>query len=113
MVKNGKEAIILYHYIEQQAVLLQPYLAELRKDLHRHPETAWEEERTTEKIAGILSQAGYEIVRGTAVAGHQTGVIATLHGPDPAGPVTPVFCRSTRKILLFSFHFFHPFFSSF
>ena len=88
MVKNGKEAIILYHYIEQQAVLLQPYLAELRKDLHRHPETAWEEERTTEKIAGILSQAGYEIVRGTAVAGHQTGVIATLHGPDPAGPVT-------------------------
>ena len=32
--------------------------------------------------------AGYEIVRGTAVAGHQTGVIATLHCQDRQGPVT-------------------------
>ncbi|MGI6006844.1 MAG: amidohydrolase [Ruminococcus sp.] len=78
---------MVYHYIEQQAEQLLPYLKDLRMDFHRHPETAWEEMRTSEKISAILARNGYKVIRGTDVAGHDTGVIGILQGCDPDGPV--------------------------
>ncbi len=77
----------MYQYIERQAALALPRLKELRMDLHRHPETAWNEIRTTKLIADLLSKEGYDVVCGAAVAGHETGVIATLHCGSQTGPV--------------------------
>ncbi|PSJ23018.1 amidohydrolase [Halomonas sp. ND22Bw] len=48
-----------------------------RHDLHRHPETAFDEHRTSRRIAEILSQAGLDFVEGL---GGGTGIVATLEG---------------------------------
>jgi amidohydrolase len=40
---------------------LEPELVELRRDLHAHPELAWQEERTTTLIADRLGAAGIEV----------------------------------------------------
>ena len=45
-----------------------------RRDLHAHPETAFEEERTSALVAGKLAGFGLEVHRGLA----GTGVVATL-----------------------------------
>jgi amidohydrolase len=37
---------------------LEPFLVDLRRDLHAHPELAWHEERTTAKVSGALEDAG-------------------------------------------------------
>ncbi len=57
-------------------------LIELRRDLHRHPELAGQEERTARVIADRLISAGLEVE--TGVGGH--GVVAILVGGKP-GPV--------------------------
>ncbi len=49
-------------------------MIELRHDLHRYPELAFKEVRTSGVIAGLLSGWGYEVA--TGIAG--TGVVATL-----------------------------------
>ncbi|PSH65192.1 M20 aminoacylase family protein [Phyllobacterium sophorae] len=46
----------------------------LRRDLHRHPELAYNEHRTSELVADRLSAWGYQVTRG--VGG--TGVVGTL-----------------------------------
>ncbi|MBV8619580.1 MAG: amidohydrolase [Curvibacter sp.] len=52
-----------------------------RRDLHAHPETAFEEFRTSQIVAGLLQNMGLEVHRGLA----KTGVVATLRrGPGPA-----------------------------
>ncbi len=48
--------------------------AELRRDLHRHPELGLAEHRTSQRIADCLSAWGYEVHCGLA----KTGVVATL-----------------------------------
>lgn len=45
-----------------------------RRDLHAHPELAFEEHRTSEKVASLLQSAGLEVRRGIGV----TGLVATL-----------------------------------
>jgi amidohydrolase len=45
-----------------------------RRDLHAHPETAFEEHRTSNVVAGLLTAFGLEVHRGLA----KTGVVATL-----------------------------------
>ena len=40
---------------------LTPELVELRRDLHAHPETAWQEERTTALVAKRLEQVGVRL----------------------------------------------------
>jgi amidohydrolase len=50
------------------------WLVSIRRDFHRHPELSYNEGRTSEKVAEILSQLGYRVRRGIA----QTGVVATL-----------------------------------
>jgi hippurate hydrolase len=51
-----------------------PELAALRQDLHRHPETAFEEKRTSGVVAAELGRLGYRVT--TGIAG--TGVVGTL-----------------------------------
>ena len=49
-------------------------LTELRRDIHAHPETAFEEVRTSDLVAGWLESLGIEIHRGLG----KTGVVGTL-----------------------------------
>jgi amidohydrolase len=53
-----------------------------RRDLHRHPELAFEERRTAEIVAGRLREAGFDVRTGVAV----TGVVGTLRGGAGPGP---------------------------
>src|ERR1700693_4548958 len=52
-----------------------------RRDIHAHPETAFEEQRTSDVVAKRLQDFGIEIHRGLA----GTGVVGTLKGSRP-GP---------------------------
>ncbi|MCS6785729.1 MAG: M20 family metallopeptidase [Thiobacillaceae bacterium] len=53
----------------------------LRRDLHAHPELAFEERRTAEVVAGVLRAAGIEVHTGLA----RTGVVGVLRrGESPA-----------------------------
>jgi amidohydrolase len=47
-----------------------------RRDIHAHPETAFEEQRTSDIVAGKLAEWGIEVHRGLAT----TGVVGVLDG---------------------------------
>ena len=51
-------------------------IAAWRRDLHAHPETAFEEARTSDVVAEKLESWGIEVHRGLAT----TGVVGVLHG---------------------------------
>lgn len=51
-------------------------LTTVRRDIHRHPETAFEEVRTSALVAAFLTNLGIEVHRGLG----KTGVIGTLRG---------------------------------
>jgi hippurate hydrolase len=51
-------------------------MREWRRDLHTHPETAFEEHRTAAKVAELLKNFGLTVHTGLA----ETGVVATLKG---------------------------------
>ncbi len=51
-----------------------PFLTELRRDLHAHPELGFEEERTSGIVVQLLEQAGIKVHRGLG----GTGVVGTL-----------------------------------
>ncbi|MBA2418488.1 MAG: amidohydrolase [Nocardioidaceae bacterium] len=58
---------------------LTPDLLELRRDLHAHPELAWQEERTTDVIAAWLDKAAVSYERLDS-----TGLVAEVgDGPGP------------------------------
>ena len=61
-------------------------LVELRRDLHRHPELSWKEERTAGRLADAVTALGATDVR--RVAG--TGVVARFVGRDRSAPVVAV-----------------------
>ncbi len=65
----------------RHAELLQDELVDLRRDLHRHPELAFQEVRTAEVAATRVAVLGYEVRRGVGI----TGVVAELKNGD--GPV--------------------------
>jgi amidohydrolase len=54
-------------------------LTAIRRDIHRHPETAFEETRTAQIVAEKLQSWGIEVHRGLAT----TGVVGTLKGKRP------------------------------
>jgi hippurate hydrolase len=54
-------------------------LTAIRRDIHRHPETAFEEQRTSQIVADKLQSWGIEVHRGLA----KTGVVGTLKGKRP------------------------------
>lgn len=67
-----------------RARALAPDLVRIRRDLHSHPELAFQETRTAQKIAGELKNLGFSEIR-TGLA--ETGLIADLglpHGPTVA-----------------------------
>jgi amidohydrolase len=49
-------------------------LTSWRRDIHKHPETAFEERRTSDTVAGRLDSFGIQVHRGLA----ETGVVGTL-----------------------------------
>jgi len=55
-------------------VELQPDLSRFRRDIHAHPELAFEESRTSDIVAARLTMLGCEVHRGLA----KTGVVGTL-----------------------------------
>jgi amidohydrolase len=57
----------------------RPALVALRRDLHVHPELAFQEMRTGELVATRLRQAGLEVRAGVA----RTGVVGLLRGGRP------------------------------
>ncbi|MGH7458140.1 MAG: M20 metallopeptidase family protein [Longimicrobiaceae bacterium] len=65
---------------------LRSRLVELRRDLHRHPELAFEEHRTANRLEAELARLNP--VRLERVAG--TGVVARMQGQDPAAPVVAI-----------------------
>src|SRR5581483_6913951 len=56
-----------------------PDMTAWRRDIHAHPETAFEEKRTSDVVAERLREFGIEIDRGLA----GTGVVGTLKGSRP------------------------------
>jgi hippurate hydrolase len=64
-------------------------LLALRRDLHRHPELAFREERTAARLTEALrALPPASVVSIARVAG--TGVVARLRGRDPAAPVVAI-----------------------
>ncbi|MFI5016139.1 MAG: M20 aminoacylase family protein [Hyphomicrobiales bacterium] len=71
--------------MENQDLLreMEPYeaeLTEIRRDIHAHPETGFEEERTAAVVAAKLRDWGIEVAEGVG----KTGVVGTIVG-DRAG----------------------------
>src|SRR5688572_14979340 len=68
--KNG-------HRMTGSAHIISGYASELiavRHDLHAHPELAFEEERTSDIVARLLTAWGYQVHRGLG----RTGIVGTL-----------------------------------
>jgi amidohydrolase len=55
------------------------FVIALRRDLHRHPELAFEETRTAATVARVLEDAGLEVRRGVA----KTGLVGVSRGARP------------------------------
>ncbi len=62
--------------IKPEIAALKDDMRTWRRDLHRHPETAFEEFRTADIVAEKLESWGIEVDRGMAT----TGVVGTLRG---------------------------------
>ena len=58
----------------------QAELRDIRHDIHAHPELGFEEDRTSEIVAGRLAAWGVEVHRGLA----RTGVVGVVRGRDRA-----------------------------
>ncbi len=58
-------------------------LVEVRRDLHAHPELAFEERRTSEMVAKRLRELGLEVKTGVG----KTGVVAMVRGARPGKTV--------------------------
>jgi len=65
---------------------LEQRLVALRRDLHRHPELAFGEHRTADRLAAALAEI--PDIRVSRVAG--TGIVARLPGRSPGGPTIAV-----------------------
>jgi len=57
----------------------EPELIAIRRDIHRHPETGFEEIRTARLVADKLRGWGIEVAEGVA----KTGVVGTVRGARP------------------------------
>src|SRR5919206_1057801 len=62
-----------------------PDLVALRRDLHQHPELAFQEHRTAQLVAARLRAAGLAVQEGVG----RTGVVGLLEGGQP-GPTVVV-----------------------
>lgn len=64
----------------EQAKSLESELVDIRRDLHQHPEIAWEEVRTGRRTAEFCESLGLRVIRAA-----KTGTVAILN-PDKPGP---------------------------
>lgn len=91
-------------------LLTIPFLAELislRRDLHAHPELAYHEERTAEKVSQELSRLGIAVHRGLA----GTGVVGTLSrgtSPRMIGLRADMDALPLNELNVFPHHSKHP-----
>lgn len=58
-------------------------LIDIRHDIHAHPETAYQEKRTSQLVQRELQRAGVTFSPGLA---RGTGILAHIPGPDPNAP---------------------------
>src|SRR5437762_12547727 len=65
--------------LSPEVFALRDDILALRRDLHRHPELAWEERRTAEQITSFLRGSRVELRTGLG----GTGVLAEVKG-DPS-----------------------------
>src|SRR5271166_1511376 len=61
-------------------------LVALSHDLHAHPETAFEEERSASAVAGALADAGFDVTTGTA------GLATAFTARAGSGPFRVAIC---------------------
>lgn len=59
----------------------QAEMAEIRRDIHAHPELAYEEVRTADLVARLLESWGIPIHRGLGI----TGLVGVIHGANQNG----------------------------
>lgn len=62
--------------LREEAEAMREQLVAIRRDLHQHPELAFQEVRTAGIVADRLSRIGYEVQTGIG----KTGVVAVLEG---------------------------------
>lgn len=67
--------------LAEPIVTWQSEIAALRRDIHAHPELAYEEQRTSDLVATQLESWGIPVHRGLGV----TGVVGTIHGKTQNG----------------------------
>ena len=79
---SGREIVI--PDIKKQAQIHEQAIIALRRDFHEHPETSWEEVRTTEKIAEELKKLEITILQ-QGFKGTKSGILAELDSGKP-GP---------------------------
>ena len=61
---------------------LRHELVETRRDIHAHPETSWQESRTTELVAARLEKEGIAVQ-----ALPRSGLMAEVGDASPSAPV--------------------------
>ena len=61
----------------------------LRHHFHRHPETAWGEVGTSDKIEALLREWGFENIR-RGFRGTRSGVVADLNAGGEGPSIAPV-----------------------
>jgi amidohydrolase len=71
--------------LQQEADAMRDQLIAVRRDLHAHPELAFQEVRTAGIVADTLNQLGFEVQTGVG----KTGVVGLIEGNKPADkPIT-------------------------
>ncbi len=73
LTDSGPPLVSNVAVISEESAELDPFVA-IRRELHRHPELAFKERRTSELVADHLTSWGYEITRGFA----GTGLVGSL-----------------------------------
>ena len=72
-------------HLLQEAQALFPFIRDVRRDLHQHPELGFQEVRTAGIVADTLRDLGLQVTTGVA----KTGVVGLLEGARP-GPTVLV-----------------------
>src|SRR5881392_4457731 len=84
LLSGGAMSVPENDHLKSDIDELVPDLVALRRDLHGHPELAFEEVRTSGIVAQRLRTLGLEVQAGVA----KTGVVALLRGASKPGAQT-------------------------